>query len=94
MRWPEDRSPSRPVARSVLPRQDAVGEARHGFMNEAMSFRPTHSLSAHRPLGSLMRARLKTYPALAGRRMTQNGIASVEPTTPDQIPEGAAAMIL
>ena len=87
VRWPEDESPYRAVARLVLPRQDALGEARRVFMTERMSFRPTHSLAAHRPLGSLMRARLKTYPALAAYRRSQNGADPAEPTSLDQIPD-------
>jgi hypothetical protein len=87
VRWPEDESPYRAVARLVLPRQDALGEARRAFMTERMSFRPAHSLAAHRPLGSLMRARLKTYPALAAHRRNHNGAEAAEPTSLDQIPD-------
>ncbi len=87
VRWPEDESPYRAVARLVLPRQDALGTARRAFMTERMSFRPAHSLAAHRPLGSLMRARLKTYPALAAYRRGQNGADPAEPTSLDQIPD-------
>ncbi len=87
VRWPEDESPYRAVARLVLPRQDALGEARRAFMTERMSFHPAHSLAAHRPLGSLMRARLKTYPALAAYRRGQNGAEPAEPTSLDQIPD-------
>ena len=87
VRWPEDASPYRAVARLVLPRQNALGEARRAFMTERMSFRPTHSLAAHRPLGSLMRARLRTYPALVAHRAGQNGAPPVEPTSLDQIPD-------
>ena len=87
VRWPEDESPYRAVARLVLPRQDAFGDARRAFMTERMSFRPAHSLAAHRPLGSLMRARLKTYPALAAYRGGQNGATLAEPTSLDEIPD-------
>ena len=87
VRWPEDESPYRPVARLTLPRQEADGAARRAFMTERLSFRPAHSLAAHRPLGSLMRARLKTYPALAAYRSGQNSVGTIEPVSLDQIPD-------
>jgi hypothetical protein len=87
VQWSEDESPYRPVARLVLPRQDAMSEARKIIMNDAMSFRPGHSLAAHRPLGSLMRARLRTYPALYAFRQRQNGNPQVEPSSLADIPD-------
>ena len=87
VQWPEAESPYRPVARLVLPRQEAMSEARRMFFNEAMSFRPSHSLAAHRPLGSLMRARLETYAALVTFRTAQNGNTVREVATLDQIPD-------
>ena len=87
VRWPEDASPYRAVARLVLPRQDATGEARLRFVGERLSFRPAHSLAAHRPLGSLMRARLATYPALAAFRMGANAVTPVEPESLAEIPD-------
>jgi len=87
VQWSEDESPYRPVARLVLPRQEAMSEARHAFFNDRMSFRPSHSLAAHRPLGSLMRARLRTYQALAAFRQGRNGDRAVEPTGLEQIPD-------
>ena len=55
------------------------------FHGERVSFRPAHSLAAHRPLGSLMRARLKTYPALAAFRQGRNGARPAEPTALDKL---------
>ena len=52
-----------------------------------MSFRPSHSLEAHRPLGSLMRARLRVYAVLASFRMTQDGVAAIEPATLEAVPD-------
>ncbi len=87
VQWPEEESPYRPVARLVLPRQDAMSEARRVFFNDAMSFRPAHGLEAHRPLGSLMRARLRTYPALVAYRQKSNGNPVVEPSSLAEIPD-------
>ena len=57
--WPEDESPYRPVARLVVPPQDAFTPARASFVDEDLSFCPAHSLQAHRPLGSIMRAHVR-----------------------------------
>ncbi len=85
--WSETDSPYVAVARIVLPPQDAYGAARQAFMDDTMSFRPSHSLDAHRPLGSLMRARLATYPQLSAFRHGRNGQAQHEPRTLDEIPD-------
>lgn len=41
-----------------------------------MTFRPAHSLATHRPLGSVMRARLQVYKALSDFRHRENGVAA------------------
>ncbi len=85
--WPEDRSPYLAVARISVPAQDAYSPARQAYFDEVLSFQPAHSLAAHRPLGSLMRARLHTYQALSAYRHAQNRQAQLEPTSPDQVPD-------
>ena len=85
--WPEDESPYVPVARLVLPAQDAYSPARRAYFDDALSFSPAHGLAVHRPLGSLMRARLKTYPALAEVRHARNGRAEAEPRSLDEVPD-------
>ena len=84
--WSESESPYVAVARIVLPAQEAYSGARQAYMDDLMSFRPAHSLEAHRPLGSLMRARLKTYGRLSALRHERNGQAQREPSTVDEIP--------
>ncbi len=84
--WSETESPYVAVARIVLPPQDAYGSARQAFMDDVMSFRPSHSLQAHRPLGSLMRARLATYPQLSAFRHSRNAQEQREPLGIDEIP--------
>lgn len=44
------------------------------YFDEVMTFRPAHSLAAHRPLGSVMRARLQVYQALSRFRHEENGV--------------------
>ncbi|KAA2244087.1 catalase family protein [Salinarimonas soli] len=85
--WPESESPFLPVARIVFPRQDAYSPARRAFMDDALSFTPAHGLAAHRPLGSLMRGRMKAYGAIAALRAEMNARPRVEPRHIDEIPD-------
>lgn len=74
------------VATLRLPRQDAYAPERVRYFDEVMTFRPSHSLAAHRPLGSIMRARLQVYAALSDFRHRENGIAAVNTATITDIP--------
>ncbi len=85
--WPEDDSPYAPVARLTFPAQDSYSPARQAYFDEVLSFQPAHCLAAHRPLGSLMRARLTTYQALSAYRHQQNKQQQVEPAGVDQVPD-------
>ena len=71
--WPMTESPYRTVAILRLPAQDAYSTARQRYFDEQMTFRPANSLLAHQPLGSVMRARLQVYRALAAFRQHENG---------------------
>jgi hypothetical protein len=85
--WPEDESPFVPVAEVAFPAQDAYSPARRVFADDRLSFTPAHSLAAHRPLGSLMRGRLKAYGAIATLRAELNATRRVEPRSLNQIPD-------
>lgn len=85
--WSQELSPYVAVARIVIPPQDAFSPARQAYMDDVMAFRPSHSMRAHRPLGSLMRARLRTYRHLSGFRHDVNGIKEYEPRELDEIPD-------
>ncbi len=85
--WPEDRSPYVPVAVIAVPPQDAYSPARQAYFDEVLSFQPAHALAAHRPLGSVMRARLQTYGALSAYRHAQNGKRQAEPASLDEVPD-------
>ncbi len=63
-----------------------MSPARRDYMNERMSFRPAHSLAAHRPLGGVMRARLQVYQALSDFRHRENGVAAVNTASIEEIP--------
>ena len=83
--WPEDESPYRTVARLRLPKQNAFSPARREFV-DGLSFCVSHSLAAHRPLGSVQRARLRAYPAMARMRREANGTDLREPVSIDEVP--------
>ena len=72
--WPAQVSLYQTIATLRLPRQDAYGANRVHYFEEVMTFRPAHSLAAHRPLGSVMRARLQVYRALSDFRHRENGV--------------------
>jgi len=84
--WPTHESEYRTVATIRLPRQAAYSPERVRYFDEMMTFRPAHSLVAHRPLGSVMRARLQVYEALSALRHRENGVAEVDPVTVEDIP--------
>ena len=84
--WPVSVSPYRTVATLRLPRQDAYAPDRVRYFDEVMTFRPAHSLAAHRPLGSVMRARLQVFRALSAFRHRENGVAEEDTARIDRIP--------
>ena len=85
-KWSEEESPYRTVARLTLPVQDAYTPTREDFVDGNLSFSPAHSLVEHRPLGSIARARLAAYTALAQIRRQENNRPQLEPASLDQVP--------
>jgi Catalase len=84
--WPADLSPWQPVGRLKVKPQNTYSDERQRFVDEHMSFTPWHALADHRPLGGIMRSRLKAYSEAAKYRAQRNGQASVEPLSIDEIP--------
>ena len=84
--WSEAESPYQTVARLTLPRQEAYTEARQDYVDRSLSFCPSHSLAAHRPLGSIMRARLRAYPEMSRHRRAANGRPLTEPRSIEEVP--------
>ena len=78
--WPEDQSPYVAVARITVPSQNAWSAGGVAEIDEAMAFSPWHGIAAHRPLGSVNRARNNTYTSSADYRATQNGCPIHEPS--------------
>lgn len=84
--WPLEQSPYVTIASVRLPRQAAYAASRVQYFDEVMTFRPAHSVAAHRPLGSVMRARLQVYRALSDFRHRENGVAEQSTESVEQIP--------
>ncbi len=85
--WPESDSPYRPVARLVIPPQDAFSPARRQAVDDDLAFCPAHSLAAHRPLGSINRARMKAYKVMGQARRRENHRPVREPRGMAEIPD-------
>ena len=84
--WSEHDSPYIAVGRIRLPRQEAYSPARAAYVDDALSFCVSHSLAAHRPLGSIQRARLAAYPEMSRARRSANGRPLAEPRSIDEVP--------
>jgi len=85
--WPEDKSHYLPVGIVTVQPQTAWSEARSKAVDDGLSFSPWHGLAAHRPLGSVMRARKVAYEQSAQFRAEHNGVVIVEPKTFTPLPE-------
>jgi hypothetical protein len=76
--WEESVSPFVSVARVTFPVQKFSSPAQDQFC-EDLSFTPWHSLTEHRPLGNLNRARKAVYEAVSKARHEDNGAVRREP---------------
>ena len=85
--WPEELSPHRTVARLRLPAQPVFGEGRRRYMDERLAFNPIHALEVHRPLGSIMRARMRIYLETQDFRQASDGVAPAEPRSCAELPD-------
>lgn len=84
-KWSEDESPYRTVARLTLPPQEPWTEARASY-DDKLAYNPGHGLDAHRPLGSIMRARVRAYRAVQRYRQQMNGLQPTEPASRQDVP--------
>ncbi len=76
--WDETVSPFRKVASITIPKQDFDSDKQMEFC-ENLSMTPWHSLVAHRPLGSINRARKNVYRQISEFRHKQNKVQRQEP---------------
>lgn len=86
VRWPEDQSPYIPVARITVLPQEAWSEDRSRAIDDGMAFSAWHGVAAHRPLGSIMRARKAAYGMSAQFRQVHNHQSIEEPRNLDRLP--------
>lgn len=73
VRWEENISPFVPVATLRIPMQD-FDTLERNQQGENMRFSPWHSLSVHRPLGSINRTRRLVYHAISELRRRVNNV--------------------
>lgn len=78
IRWPEDASPYLPVAKLTIPPQEAFSPARRVFADDVLSFNPWQGIEPHRPLGSIMRARIRAYETSSRFRHEMNAQPRIE----------------
>ena len=79
--WPEEKSPYVTVARLVAEAQPAWTEARSKIVDDGLSFSPWHGVTAHQPLGNVMRTRKRSYEASVAFRTSHGGLPVAEPDT-------------
>jgi biotin operon repressor len=84
--WDAEKSPWQVVARITMPAQETYSDARQLFVDEQLSFSPWHALEAHRPLGGIMRSRLKAYEEARKYRAQRNARTVAEPKTIAEVP--------
>ncbi len=82
VQWPQDVSPYRAVARIVVQPQDSWQPELVEAIDEGLTFSPWRGLAAHRPLGSVMRARRRAYESSARFRSEHVGRDLLEPSGP------------
>ncbi|HPY41132.1 MAG TPA: catalase family protein, partial [Thiolinea sp.] len=84
--WSEDESAHQPIARIIIPQQEAYSPARRVFGDDILSYSPWNALAAHQPLGSLMRMRQKVYESSSVLRHDLNRQPRIEPTSITELP--------
>ena len=84
--WPDTLSPHQRIAKITFPAQDAYSATRRAYADDVLSFNPWHALADHRPLGSIMRVRLKAYEASTAFRHKMNNAPRIEPRDIAELP--------
>ena len=85
--WPESLSPQQPIGKLTFPAQDPYSPARRVYSDDKLSFNPWHSVEHHRPLGSIMRIRLKAYEMSSNFRHQMNAQPRIEPREISELPD-------
>ncbi len=84
--WPEELSPYITVAQLKAEPQAGWNQALSKLVDDGMAFNPWHGITAHRPLGSIMRIRKTAYEMSSKFRAQANGVAIEEPKNLDDFP--------
>jgi hypothetical protein len=66
--------------------QGTYSDVRQLLVDEQLSFSPWHALEDHRPLGGIMRSRLKAYEEARKHRAQRNARVIVEPREIEEVP--------
>ena len=86
VQWPQDKSPYVVVATITVQAQDSWSDSRVAAIDEGLTFSPWRGLAAHRPLGSVMRARRLAYESSARLRSEVIGHPITEPRSAADLP--------
>jgi len=84
--WPQDQSAYIAVARLVAEPQAAWSAARAAAIDDGMGFSPWHGITAHRPIGAVMRVRKAAYEMSIRQREAHSGHAVAEPRDLNDLP--------
>jgi hypothetical protein len=84
--WPENLSPHQPIGKLTFPAQDAYSPGRRVYGDDVLSFNPWHCVEEHRPLGSIMRIRIKAYEMSSKFRHQMNVQRRLEPKDITELP--------
>lgn len=85
--WSERLSPQQAVATLSFEPQEAYSPARRVYGDDVLSFNPWQGIEAHRPLGSIMRARRQAYESSSRFRHEMNQQPRREPASIDELPD-------
>ena len=84
--WSEEESPYVTVATITVKPQDPWTVEKIAAIDEGLSYSPWHALAAHRPIGSVMRARKAAYEMSTKFRAVRNNKPISEPRSAADIP--------
>ncbi|KND58970.1 Catalase [Candidatus Burkholderia verschuerenii] len=85
VQWPEDASPYVTIARIRVSPQSSWSAERAKRIDDGMAFSPWYGVTAHRPLGGVMRARRMSYEMSSNFRGERNGCPMHEPKQGDTL---------
>ena len=85
--WKEEQSPHRRVATLRFAPQPTYSPQRQVYGDDVLSFNPWNAITAHRPLGGIMRIRRAAYERSTSFRHVMNARERVEPAHIVDIPD-------